>query len=261
MADVVVETPGIAPAAERQVVMFCHGGGYVFGSVEGYLGSVAQVAKAWQAATEEADNAELEVRFLLFDYRLAPEVGMQEIMDDGTTVFRWLLEVERYLPRQVIVMGDSAGGNMVHNLQHELMRVGVQLPCAGVAISPWLDMSDASDSFERNNHVDPLLSAELAYILRDMSVPEAEDRSKWSPLRRSLEEMEHLAPTINLIGEIDVLVDENRQFAEKVRRVDHLEVKEYPGMFHCWVLSGDLFPEANEAVLDAWNFAKRHHCH
>ena len=87
------------PIAEEpaRVILYLHGGGYVFGSPDTHREIITRLA------------IETPARVLAPDYRLAPEHRFPAAHDDCLTTYRWLVSrgVE---PSQIVVAGDSAGG-------------------------------------------------------------------------------------------------------------------------------------------------------
>ena len=242
------------------MALYCHGGGYVIGSVDSYAGGVANVAKVWQELLE-ADSSvkDTRLRFLIFDYGLVPEHTLENILDQGIGVYSWLLDNAGYAPEDVIFVGDSAGGNMVHMLQKVLLdRGSPSLPAGAIAFSPWIDMTASTGSYEANNGKDPCLSADVALALRDLVAPTEAMQQAYSPALFPLSTLRQFKPTLNIIGELDVLVDENIIFQGKVHEIDHLAVAYYPGLFHDFIFATGNFPEAKESLVDCWEFLRKH---
>jgi acetyl esterase/lipase len=67
-----------------------------------------------------------------------------------------------YDPEDIIIMGDSAGGNIVvsflnylnHYLRDITGKLMVPIPGAAVLISPWVDLTCASQSYLDNKEFD-----------------------------------------------------------------------------------------------------------
>lgn len=250
---------GSSTAQKEKVVLFVHGGGYVLGSVKSYEGTVGNLAITWQERFNQDELLkDTRVTFLLFNYSLAPEHDMDTILSDCVAVYRYLLDGRD--PSDVLFMGDSAGGNMVLNLQLEAIRQGLPTPAGGVALTPWLDIAGGRDSYQRNNYEDPILSSDFTDHLRAAAAPTAEVQEKYSLTSRSVEELEKIAPTISQIGTIDILYDENIAFSEMVKEVPHLRVTSYEGMFHVFTNMPRVLPEAYDAVMEAFDFLREHHC-
>jgi epsilon-lactone hydrolase len=84
---------------QERTVLYLHGGGYAFYS-RLHENLIALVALAARAST------------FALDYRLTPEHSVPAQLEDALVAYRWLLELGQD-PGRLIVMGDSAGGNLV----------------------------------------------------------------------------------------------------------------------------------------------------
>ncbi len=73
-----VSAPRVAPAST--VVLYLHGGGYLFGSPKTHRQVLIAMAKAFQAPAYG------------LDYRLAPEHPFPAAVEDATSAYQWLLQ-------------------------------------------------------------------------------------------------------------------------------------------------------------------------
>ena len=96
-----------------------------------------------------------------FDYRLAPEHPFPGALEDAVKAWDYLMLLG-YGARDVIVAGDSAGGNLALALVMKLREEGRILPRGLLLMSPWTDMTLSGDSYESRAEVDPIL--DRAYI-------------------------------------------------------------------------------------------------
>ncbi|XP_022102069.1 neutral cholesterol ester hydrolase 1-like [Acanthaster planci] len=90
-------------AAKRPAILYYHGGGWTFGSIDMYHPLTAEIAK-------ETGSVVISV-----EYRLAPEHIFPAAIDDCTAAtvgFLQHLEDFNVDPTRVAIMGDSAGGNL-----------------------------------------------------------------------------------------------------------------------------------------------------
>jgi acetyl esterase/lipase len=80
-------------------------------------------------------------QILIPDYRLAPEYPFPSALDDCFEALDVALGFAQN-SRSLIVIGDSAGGNLALNLAQSQKEIG------GLSLlSPWLDLTHSSDSF------------------------------------------------------------------------------------------------------------------
>ncbi len=111
-------TPQNSPAG--RVLLYLHGGGFVYGLTPPHLEMVAYLAQ------------KMSIRALLVDYRLAPEHPFPAPLDDCLTAYRWLLK-QGISARNIVVAGDSAGGNLAITSLMKLRDSGDPLPAAAAA--------------------------------------------------------------------------------------------------------------------------------
>ena len=154
----------------HHAVLYCHGGGYTCGQL-GY----ARVLASKLALSTGCD-------VLSFEYRLAPEAPYPSAIDDALRVWDYLM----YMgigARDVIVAGDSAGGNLALELALAVKAQGRSQPCALVLMSPWTDMTMQGASYQKCAALDPMLthdyidSCRTAYRLSLIHISEPTRRS------------------------------------------------------------------------------------
>ena len=104
------------------VLYHIHGGGFINGCTKMTLPFLAYVANNWGYNVFSSD------------YRLAPDHQCIDAITDCEDGYRYLLE--HYAPGNIILMGESAGGNLVLGLPHKLKDDGLPLPGGIVSDSP-----------------------------------------------------------------------------------------------------------------------------
>lgn len=138
----------------RRAVLYCHGGGYTSGNL-GYsriLASKLSNVTGWQV--------------LSFEYRLAPEHPYPAAVEDAMKAWDYLM-YQGYGARDVVVAGDSAGGNLALVLTQLLKKAGRRLPRALILLSPWTDMTASGKSYQEREAIDPVLTLNYIYAVRD----------------------------------------------------------------------------------------------
>ena len=152
----------------RRAILYCHGGGYTSGNL-GYsriLASKLANVTGWQV--------------LSFEYRLAPEHPYPAAVEDAVKAWDYLM-YQGYGARDVVVAGDSAGGNLALVLTHLLKEAGRRLPRALILLSPWTDMTASGKSYQERAAIDPVLTVNYIHAVRDAY---ARDQD-WSDFRLS----------------------------------------------------------------------------
>ena len=138
----------------RRVILYCHGGGYTSGG----LGFSKVLASKLTRATG--------MDTLAFDYRLAPEHPYPAAVEDALTAWGHL-EGLGIAPGDIVLAGDSAGGNLALVLCLKLREAGRGLPGALLLMSPWTDMTASGESLRGRAGIDPVLTPEYMYAVRE----------------------------------------------------------------------------------------------
>ena len=202
-----------------KVILYCHGGGYTCGGL-GY---------ARILAGKLAYYTGLET--LAFEYRLAPENPYPSAIEDAIAIWNHLLFLG-YGAKNIIIAGDSAGGNLALEICLILKITERFLPGGLILMSPWTDMTATSSSYEKYKDLDPLLTLEYILDVRKAyagSYADTRDPS-FSPLFGDLSE---LPPTLIQVGSNEILRSDSEQLYKNMRKQNvpcSLEV--YKGGWH-----------------------------
>ena len=206
------------PHKRRRVILYCHGGGYTSGG----LGFSKVLASKLTRATG------LDV--LAFDYRLAPEHPYPAAVEDAQAAWDHLMRLG-FGARDVVLAGDSAGGNMALVLCLRLRAEGRMLPGALLLMSPWTDMTCSGESLTERADIDPVLTPEYIYAVREAYAGGLDPaQPELSPL---LADLAGLPPTLIQVGTHEILFSDAERLAERMKAAGtecRLEVWE--GMWH-----------------------------
>lgn len=124
----------------RRVMLYVHGGGYFFGSVDEHRYQLQRHAR------------KLRARVFAPRYRLAPQFPFPCGLQDCLAAYLYLLTVQE--PSDIILAGDSAGGGMVVSMLVLLRDRGIPLPAGAVLISPWVDPTHSFPSVAKDSDFD-----------------------------------------------------------------------------------------------------------
>ena len=131
-------TPTAAPAGPAPLLVFFHGGGFMYGDLDSHDAPCRFLA-------ERAG-----VRVLAVDYRLGPEEPFPAAYDDAVAAYRWVVEHAAELgadPDRLAVGGDSAGGNLAAGVAIEAARAGLPLAFQ-LLVYPATDAKRQTESLE-----------------------------------------------------------------------------------------------------------------
>lgn len=223
------------------VIFYTHGGAYVSGSCSDHRYVVAKVVSL------------CEMPALLYEYRLAPEHPFPAAMDDTLLVYRWLL-AQGVESSKMVIFGESAGGGLSLAALLAMKDLGLPLPAAGVALSPWTDLKLTGESY-RTNRMKCMSPLDMSKVCSRYYAEEHDLADPWiSPYYGDL----HGLPPIGIyVGGDETMRDDSVMFAGKARAagVDVI-LKVEPGMGHCYPFMAPLFPEASQAMAEISGFIK-----
>jgi len=225
--EVVTLTPHEEPNPQR-VVLYLHGGSFIYGSESSHGELCSRLALASRA----------KVVFPL--YRLAPEHPFPAALDDAMGVYRALVE-GGISPRNLVLAGDSAGGNLVLALLALLRDEGVELPCAGVLISPWVDLAARDGSMQENEPYDWASPWMFDRWAREYMGQGNVRDPRASP---ALADLRGLPPLLIQIGTAELLYDQVTALAQRARSAGvDVTLEEYPDLTHLWHSLAPMFPK------------------
>jgi monoterpene epsilon-lactone hydrolase len=231
-------------APEDRALLYLHGGAWILGSTDLYRAFVSRMAFLSQT------------KALVINYRLAPEHPFPAGLEDCLTAFDFLT-ASGIRPENIVVAGDSAGGNLTLALLVALRDRGSPLPGAAVVISPATDLTGSGDSYQSRAEVDPLFGGhEAGNIVQWYAGEHDPDHPLISPLFAELHE---LPPILLHVGDHEILLDDSTRFAERAQHfgVD-ANVVVWPEMFHVFHLFSPLLPEARKANREIADFIRKH---
>ena len=229
---------------DSRVVLYLHGGGYLFGSVRTHRVMLAHMARAAKA------------RVLALDYRLAPEIPFPAPVEDSVAAYRWLL-AQGIEPQKIAIGGDSAGGGLVIAALVALRHVGEPMPAAGVCISAWADMEATGQSYTTNAEADPSVSKERILKIADVYMDGKDPKAPLaSPIHADLT---GLPPLLLQVGGIEVLLDDSTMLKAKAKEAGvPVEMEVWDDMPHVWHHYAPILPEARKAIGRIGEFVLQH---
>lgn len=133
---------------EMRCILYAHGGGYYFGSVDQERYSLQRHAR------------KINGRVFAINYRLAPQYPFPCALQDLLAAYLYLIKPpsdashQPVQPAHIVVAGDSAGGGLTLALLQILRDTGLPLPAGGILISPWCDLTHSFPSIHTNTATD-----------------------------------------------------------------------------------------------------------
>ncbi len=227
------------------VLVFLHGGGFVFGDLDTHDPQSRRLANRTGLAV------------LAVDYRRPPEHRFPAAPEDVDTALEWLqrhggdhgLDTSR-----VAAIGDSAGGNLA--LVASLRRPGRF--AATVLVYPFLDPSAELPSYDRPDG--GLTRGEARWYWQHYATSPADLHDPdLAPLLSPPERLGLPEPVLVQAAEHDVLVDEDELLSRRLAEAGvDVRLTTYPGMIHGFWRHPDAFDAAEEALAEAAGFLRKH---
>ena len=208
---------------KKYVLMHCHGGGYSTGSS----------LYARTLTSKLAESTSMDV--LCFDYRLAPEHPYPAAVEDAMKAWNHLMLLG-YGARDVILTGDSAGGNLALALTLKLKQEKRLLPRALVLMSPWTDLTSSGESFQTKADLDPVLDG--AYIDKMVQAYAGEQELTNPFISPLFGDFEGFPPTYIQVGGNEILLSDSLRLHQVfIEKNVPVKIDIYPGMWHVFQMS------------------------
>lgn len=224
--------------AKKNVILYCHGGGYMTGSR----------LYARTITSKLTEHTSMEV--LCFDYRLAPEHQYPCALEDAMKAWDYLMQTG-YGARDVIIAGDSAGGNLALALTLQLKQQQRFLPKALVLLSPWTDMTNSGKTHETRAEIDPVLDAE--YMKKAVKYYIGERDAADSLISPLFGDFKGFPPTYIQVGDNEILLSDSLSLHKKMLKANvNVQIDVFKGMWHVFQMSP--FKTANKAIEQCAEF-------
>ncbi|KAK4501456.1 hypothetical protein PRZ48_007265 [Zasmidium cellare] len=238
-------------ATKKRIYYFC-GGGWQSPATEQH----------WALLTEMALNL-TDTTVSLISYPLAPNSPAPETFPKLMKLYRKVMSDAHEAGEEVILAGDSAGGNIVLsiivNALHEDAERGEELPCpkAIFAMSPSTDLRRQNPDIKALEPYDPILRIDFINQTASSWCGDWDPSDiRVSPLLADLTPLaKRGVPVHGLTGGYDILGPDAVLFREKCRNAGvQGEWLEWDKQMHCWPLAFNFkLPESVKAkdwILD-----------
>ena len=227
-----------------RVILQLHGGGYTGGLSENH-----RLLGAKQGALIGASAV------YYVNYRLALEYIYPAALEDAAEVYKELL-ASGIKPEKIIVIGDSAGGNLALELSLYLKENGISQPAALALISPWTTFEQNAPLRIKNVERDLVLGSKGFPLYQEVQVRKPSyagdmqlNDPKLSPIYADLR---GLPPMLIQAGGYELFLDDCLSLINRASSDDvEATLTVYPGMPHDFPL---LFQELYETELSLREF-------
>ncbi|KAF7185054.1 Esterase [Pseudocercospora fuligena] len=159
----------LGPKSAEKIILYFHGGGYVLSCSPGHI--------TWLYELQQDLSKKTNVAVVLVSYTLAPKGQYPLNIKQAAESLQFLLTKQGKKASNIVIAGDSAGGNMTVGLISHLLHPHPDVPkielseplATAVLISPWVKFSTTDDSWKRNatsDMIPPIAAARWSSLFK-----------------------------------------------------------------------------------------------
>ncbi|WP_133748849.1 alpha/beta hydrolase [Pseudomonas sp. LP_7_YM] len=219
------------------VVLYFHGGGWVFADRKVYDGGARGLSKQANAVV------------ISVDYRLAPENKFPAAHDDALAVYRWLTTNASSVngdPKRLALAGESAGGNLAVATAVAAHKAGLTAPRHVLSVYPVAQSSTDTESYLKYADAMPLNRPMMLWFISQVTNTPADAKDPRIDLVHA--NLQGLPPVTVINAEIDPLRDDGAQLETALRSAGvSVERKVYPGVTHEFFGTAAVVQKAQQA--------------
>lgn len=232
---------GLDSGPEGKLILYVHGGGWIFGSPRSHRVIATNLARA------------SGVPVLSVQYRMAPEHPAPAARDDVFAAYEWAL-AQGCAPGSIALAGDSAGGNLALATAVRARAAGLPLPGALVLLSPALDLAGEGASHSEMADA-PLVDAGFMALVNALYLG---DRDPKAPeITPFYADMTGLPPTQIQIGTWELLRSDSETLAARMRDAGvDVALTIWEGMCHNHQLFAPFLEEGMASIEQAGGFLR-----
>lgn len=204
-------------------MVYFHGGGWALNFIDFYDAPLATLANLTRSV------------IVAVNYQKAPEHKFPVPFDDCFAALEWVVAHAEELsidPARIGVGGDSAGGNLASAVALKSRDLGSPSLAYQLLIYPCNDRDIDSESMVANATGYGLSRREMDWLWGLYLNGLDDEHNPYAVPHRS-HDFSSLPPTVLVTAEFDVLRDDGRRYAEKLKEAGVPVIyRDYPGMIH-----------------------------
>jgi acetyl esterase len=223
------------------VVLYFHGGGWVFADRKVYDGGARGISKQANAVVVSVD------------YRRAPENKFPAAHDDALAAYRWLSKNASAVNgdgKRLALAGESAGGNLAVATAVAAHKAGLTEPKHVLSVYPVAQSNTETESYRKYADAMPLNRPMMLWFIDNVTKGPADAKDPRIDLVHA--DLKGLPPVTVINAEIDPLRDDGAQLEKALRTAGvSVERKVYPGVTHEFFGTAAVVKKAEEAQMYA----------
>lgn len=229
----------------KHVIIYIHGGAYVFFTADVTLLSSVPLADA------------TGLRILSIDYTLAPQANFKQIIDEVLKMYQGVLHVG-YKAKNISIYGDSAGGGLAAGSVLKMRDDNIEMPSSLVLWSPWTDIDKIGDTYFTLAQNDPnLVYNNFLEYCAQAYAPKNEFKNPYvSPVYGDFSK--DFPPTLIQVGGKETFLSNSiRMYRALDTAGKEVKLDVYEGMWHVWQGYYKI-PESKIAIKNTSKFIFQH---
>jgi acetyl esterase len=227
--------PAVSTDKPLPLLIYYHGGGFMFGGLDGFEPTAQLIANEGRIAV------------LLVDYRLAPESPYPAAWQDAEAAYDWarVSANKRFDPKRIALGGDSAGATLAIATALRAKKA----PAALVLYYPGVDRVNDYPSMTAFGKGYGLDADNLTYLAKQVYPEGAKTTPEdTSPMQASLK---GLPPAFVITAGFDPLRDGQKAFADRLKASGvRTTTSHYPTLIHGFLQTSAYVPDADKAATE-----------
>ena len=203
---------------KEATIIYLHGGAYIGGITRRHLNVIYKFLN------------DTRMKIVLPDYPLAPKYTFDNVFD-----FLEKLCEEYKNEKNIIFMGDSAGGALALALSQKLGIENKKQPKKIILISPWLDITLKNEKIPEIEKMDKVLNTTVLKFAADKYCGEVDQENYLvSPINGPIDKINNI---VIFTGTADILNPDAHILKEKFEQVENIKFKffEKENAVHNWI--------------------------
>ena len=207
----------------KKVILYFHGGAYV----------AEATTLHWDFLEKLANDTKSTI--VMPDYPLTPKYTYKDVFNMVEPLYKEI--ISKVDVKNLVMMGDSAGGGITLALAEKISQNNIQLPSKTILISPWLDVTLTNEKIKEVQKNDKDLNKEKLLIAGISYARDEEGMKSYlvKPINGPLSKLKNV---IIYTGTYDILNPDTHLLQEKAKKegIDIL-IKVYEQAPHIWIIN------------------------
>ena len=207
----------------KKVILYFHGGAYV----------AEATTLHWDFLEKLANDTKSTI--VMPDYPLTPKYTYKDVFNMVEPLYKEI--ISKVDVKNLVMMGDSAGGGITLALAEKISQNNIQLPSKTILISPWLNVTLTNEKIKEVQKNDKDLNKEKLLIAGISYARDEEGMKSYlvNPINGPLSKLKNV---IIYTGTYDILNPDTNLLQEKAKKegID-IQIKEYEQAPHIWIIN------------------------